>query len=201
MNVHLRKHLAFSSGLCYKGHFFINHYDVGVDLLTVSDDLQQQNIAYDRMKLWISDVINNSVMLSAHDPDLPVWQSTAARTLVLPQDPVDQLVGIMLHLKLNAIMEDHMLITALEISSTEGDGMIYLHHHDDAVGPDFAQPGWWSQPTPAWCDPPKKPTGKVIDLARQPEWADFGLGWSQHEPEQEQDQSVVFAEFGRHADQ
>lgn len=198
MNVRLRKQLSFSTGLVYQDQFFINHYHMAMDLITVTDDIQQQNVAYDRAKVWIADVLDGSIMIDESNAKLSAWQDLGARVLVLQQDPVDQLVGIMLFHKLNAVMEDRMRVTALEISSSHGDDIFYLHEEGDDSGPAFAEPGWWDQSSPVWSHAPKKKGGKVVDLARQPEWNDYGLDWQPNGSQQ--DPSVVFAEFGRDAD-
>jgi hypothetical protein len=69
-------------------------------------------------------------------------QMIGCNVTTLPEEPVDQIIGMMLYYKLNAIMEDRMVITNLDISSKLGDGVWYQHDEEDVAGP-FSPEGWW----------------------------------------------------------
>lgn len=198
MNVKLRKNLAFTAGLIYEESFMINEYSCSVELLTVTDDHHEQNVAYDRIKGWVMNVLDGSIIIHSENPNLSAWQSTGARIMSMPEEPVDQIVGIMLYLKLNAMMENRMVATAVEVSSSQGDGMWYRHDAGDNVGTHFGTDGWWVDPRPNWSGAVLKKRGKVVNLDRQPEWSDFKLEWSQNDREKQD--SVVFADFRRDED-
>jgi len=198
-NVRIKKNLEWRSALILEGAFYINHYTVKVDIITVSDDTDEQNIAYERIKLWITHVLDSSILIAQDDPTLKIWQATGARVLALPEDPVDQIIGIMLYLKINSIMENRMVVSDIEISSTVGDHTRYLHHHNESVGQDLNQPGWWLDSRPLWhLEKSRKSRGKVVNLDRIPEWSDYGLEWEDNIDKKD---TVVFANFNKDADQ
>lgn len=198
MNVKLRKNLTFTAGLVYEDSFLINEYACSIELLTVTEDHHEQNVAYDRIKGWITNVLDGSIIIDADHPNLSTWQATGARIMSLPEEPVDQIIGILLYLKLNAMMENRMVVTAVELSSTQGDGMWYRHDAGENIGVHFAYDGWWVDPRPNWSGAVLKKHGKIVDLSRQPEWSDFRLEWAQED--QEKHDSVVFANFRRDED-
>lgn len=193
MNVKLKKNFTFYTGLVYENRHEINVYDVTVYMTTNSMDPESHNIVYDRMTYWIDEVLHGSVLIGQDSEKLDAYKATGQRVLVFPQDPVDQLVGVMLYLKLTAMVENHMLITAVHLSSAVGDDVIYIHQAEDASGP-MAVDGWWQDPRPAWAHGKKsRAAGKVIAMDRMPEWSDLDLAW---EKQTEQENStVVFADF------
>lgn len=198
MNVRLRKNITFTAGLVYQDSFMINEYSCSIELLTVTDNHQEQNIAYDRLKGWIINVLDGAIVVDAVHPNISSWQATGARIVAMPEEPVDQVIGIMLYLKLNAMMENRMVVTSVEISSTQGDGMWYRHDAGENIGTHFALDGWWVDARPTWSNAPAKTQGKIVNLDRQPEWSDFNLDWARDN--EENNDSVVFANFKRDED-
>ena len=200
MNTRLRKTFGFYTGMVYDSRFLVNHYNLELNLLTVSKDNIEQNIAYERMKYWIYNVIDDSILISADSDKLSAFENTGSRLLVLPCQPVDQIIGIMLYLKLNAIMENRIVVTSTEIWSTQGDSMSYLHNHEENLGADLAQDGWWVDSRPTWQSQGQRVTrDKIVSLDRMADWKDFDLGWGS--PGQDIDKRVVFADFARDEDQ
>ena len=163
--------------MVYHGRFMVNHYHVVLDLLTVSIDHIEQNIAYDRMKYWVYHVLDDAILIHVDDPKLAEYQKLDCRLLVLPDEPVDQNIGIMLYLKLNAIMENRMVVTDIEVSSRQGDNASYLHSVGENLGQYFSKDGWWSDSRPLWTHARIDRTDKIVSLERSPEWIEHELAW------------------------
>ena len=171
----------------------INHYRVDVSIITNTNDHQQQNVAYERMKYWIHEVMQDSILINEDNDLIDNLAQMDARVLAMPNEPVDQLVGIMLYLKLNAIMEDRMLVTDVEICSSQGDFTTYLHNMKENIGSDLAKEGWWSDSKPTWESVRSRDQGKVVNLGRVTEWKIYDLDWK--DPTEAEKDSVVFANF------
>jgi len=199
MSARLKKSFGFYTGLIYQSQFLVNHWNLNLDLVTVSDDSGDHNTAYERMKYWIGRVLDDSILIGQADPVLEDVNRLNGRIIVLPDEPVDQIVGIMLYLKLNAIMENRLIVAATEIWSTQGDQTSYIHMSGENLGPDLGQDGWWSDPRPIWSMNRPQGTGNVVSLDRPAEWKDYGLGW-ETDPET-QSGNVVVAQFPRNEDQ
>lgn len=172
----------------------ITVYDAVVGMTSISDDIGEINIAYQRMKFWFYDIMKNSVITHQDYANLDAWRATGARCLVLPEEPVDQLMGIMLYRKLDAMVQGRLDITDVGISSTLDEEIIYHHDSDEDQGC-MAQDGWWSDARPTWTHEKRRGArgAKVINLTREPEWKDHGLDWSQTQPED----AVVITDFPR----
>jgi len=194
----LKKTLSWYSGLVYQDQFYINHYDAEINLTTVSLSSEEQNIAYERIKFWTQYIMDGAIFIAHDDVRLPQWQDTNTRIMVLPDEPVDQIIGIMLYLKLNSIMENRMVVTDISISSVVGDNTGYLHSHGEGLGKGLEQNGWWTDSRPVWSDTTTKKTpGKIVNLAKSMEWSEHELAWDT--PNQSHD-TVVFAQFPKNED-
>lgn len=199
MNVKIKKSFAIYTGLVYEDRFMINHYSVTLNILTVSTDHTEQNIAYDRMKHWVYHIMDDGILVHDQNIETDCYRASNARVLALPDEPVDQNVGIMLYLKLNAVMENRMVITDIETYSRQGDNATYIHSVGDNLGKFEHEQGWWTDPRPSWSTVRSDKTGKVVNLDRAPEWHDHGLGWQQFDQQKNTD-SVITA-FKRDEDQ
>lgn len=194
MNVRLKKEFAFSTGLVFDGNYAINQYMMTLRMVTNTSDHREQNVAYERVKYWIHNVLDHSVFIQQDSELLPAFLATGQRVITVTEAPVDQIIGIMLYSKLNAIVEERLIITDIELQSVLGDGMIYLHNEHESVGP-FANDGWWQDPRPVYNDVAQRARGnKVVTLGRSQEWKDLDLDWEEND---EESNTVVFADFKR----
>lgn len=196
MNVRLKKTWGWYGGMLNGETFIANHWSCTLDLLTVSDDLGQQNLAFERARYFMHNILDDAILINRENPLLDRYQATGARIIPLPGDPVDQIIGMMLYLKLNAVMENRIVITDVECWSQYGESLSYMYSHGDSLGP-FEVDGWYSDPRPIWYDTRPQNQGNVVNIDRAPEWKDFDLEW---ETEDKTKNSVVFAKFNRDDD-
>jgi hypothetical protein len=114
----------------------------------------------------------------------------------MPGDPVDQLVGIMLYYKLNAITEDRMIIVETELSSTHGENMTYIHSdYENTIG--YEQPDWWVTPDLTHSDVVPQDSEKVVAISQNTAWRDVELAWPDEPTVDATGNIVVFADFKR----
>jgi hypothetical protein len=176
MNINLKREFEFNAGIIYKEQFCVNWYSVLVHMTTVSLDPEKHNIAYERIKYWFDFVLNNAIIINESDPKLVEWLSTETRLIIMPEDPVDQLLGIMLYQKLNALTEGNLDIIQVELKSTVGDNVVYIHNENEGFGP-LSENGWWNDSKPNWTHMGKKKSknSKVIKMDRLPSWSELNL--------------------------
>ena len=199
MNVRLIKTWHWQSGLVYQDAFYINTYTARIRMHTTSMYDQDHDVAYGRMDYWFEEVMQDSVMINADSAAAKAYAATGQRLLMFPDDPVDQLVGIMLCLKLNAITEGRLIITDVDLSSVHGADMTYQHNQSEALGP-LAAAGWWQDTRPIWNHTASSTRGsKVVSLNRAADWNSLELDWHSNSP-RDRDSSIVFADFDRDDD-
>jgi len=197
MNVRLQRDLDFLAGIYYEDRLQMNSYSVSLSIVTRTADTKSINIAMDRIKAFVYGELDSTVFMSTANLERAELMSIMGiNVTTLPEEPVDQIVGMMLYYKLNAIMEGHMEVTQLDISSTLGDDVWYQHNEEDASGP-FDKDGWWHRPTIQHDDlePADEPANvvKVVPNA----WVEYGLMWPETETAQTAN-TVVFANFSKH---
>jgi hypothetical protein len=103
----------------------------------------------------------------------------------------------MLYHKLNAVMENRMIVFETEISSAAGEYMTYLHSEDEnVVG--FVQPEWWTTPDLIHSDIVPVESEKIVSMQSGTSWRDLEMAWDLVTDEpvaNETGNIVVFADF------
>lgn len=178
MNVRLQYDLEFLAGLYFEDQLQLNSYRVNLSMITNTSDASSINIAMDRLKAFVYGELEHTVFInSALKDKAELMHMMGMNMTTLPEEPVDQIVGMMLYYKLNAIMEDRIQVVQLDISSTLGDNVWFQHDDEDSSGPFFAADGWWHIPTVQHNTvetlDDRDNVVKVIPNA----WIEYGLMW------------------------
>ena len=200
MNVRLQFSIAFPASVWFDDEFLTTNYSLAIKFLTQTLDPQDQNIALDRVKYFLLNELHSTVFINQTDIErAEAFTDVGLNVTTLPEEPVDQVVCIMLYYKLNAIMEGRMKITELVFSSDAGDNIEYFHSEHEHTGL-FPATGWWHEPTLKHSDveleDEEDATKNIFDFSSGDEWADQELGWAQEEVTQDLGQ-VVFANFNQ----
>lgn len=196
MNVALGYQFEFLAGVWHDDRMQMNTYRVSISMLTTSEQPEYHNTSLERIKYFMHHVVHGSVFVADKDVSAADRLVRAGvNVMLLPEQPFDQIVGIMLACKLNAICEDHMLITDLDIQSDLGDRVIYYHSHEDPIGP-LSTDGWWHDPDINKClwTPAQEITGNVVTIRKSVSWKDLDLNWNSDQ-DSDPDNTVVFARF------
>lgn len=197
MNVRLQYDLEFLAGIYYEDQLLINAYQVSMNFLTKSKDSASTNVAMDRVKAFVHGTLANTVFINQSDCERAEFlQMIGANVTTLPEEPVDQIIGMMLYYKLNAIMEDRMVIVNLDISSNLGDSVWYQHDEEDLAGP-FAQSGWWHKSSTQHDSIESDPVAENIVKVTSTGWYELGLEWPENTAAQNLN-TVVYGKFQRH---
>ena len=176
MNVRLETKFYFTAGSYIDNQLRMTRYCVSLQLITQSYSGVEQNVALDRVKYMLYNQFSNCIFISEDDKQSIEKLVTAELPVVeLPDVAVDQIIGIMLYCKLNAVMEERILITELKISSELGQHMIYCHHEEEDIGP-FDTEGWWHDSLPNVVDK-KQQDRKIVQLVKSSPWHDLNLDW------------------------
>jgi hypothetical protein len=199
MSVRLQYDLEFLGGVYYNDLLQLNRYNMRLALLTQTVDPVEINIAMERLKCFVLGELENTVFINQTLIDRAELMSMMGINITtLPEEPVDQIIGIMLFQKLNAVMEGRMTVDCLDISSSMGDNVWYQHDTEDGAGP-FVQTGWWHDPGPIHsCLPMSGKDSNVVKLSDN-HWRDYELDWPDTAAS-ESGNTVVFANFPKNED-
>ena len=200
MNVRLQYDLDFLAGIYYDECLQLNSYSVSMSLLTKTADAANTNTAMNRLKAFMHGELANTVFINQTARErAEMLNIMGVNVTTLPEEPVDQIIGMMLYYKLNAIMEGRMTVTRLDLMSVLGDSVWYQHDEDeDSPGP-FREEGWWHEPTVLHntleADDLADNVLKVVPNV----WVEYGLTWTEDTVEPTAN-TVVFANFSKNED-
>lgn len=197
MNVQLRHSREFLAGFWspdedWAHTLTANLYQIELNLLTQTQDQGEINVAVGRALYMIDAEFTDTVFFGDSDHEAAdLFAHMGVNVTTLPGPAVDQIIGMMLYCKLQAVMEQRVVIQKLEISSVKGNHVWYVHDDLESLGP-FTGEGWWHQPDTVHCRDPHDRD----DIAKiQPNvWKDLSLDW----PGTDQPNSkILYVDFSR----
>jgi hypothetical protein len=195
MNVRLKYDLHFTAGFYSGKQLRMSNYSLRLWLATNTQHASEQNIAFERMKYFVYHQIDNTIFIDESDHDQCVKFVEAGLDITtMPGEPVDQLIGIMLFYKLNAIMENRLIVLETELSSNYGENMVYLHCEEEETL-NIATPAWWRTADPIHSDVDMFKSEKVVAMQSGPAWRDLDLAWPDMSSQDAHGNIVVFADF------
>lgn len=197
MNVRLEYTIHFTAGVHYGGHLIMNGYRLTVYMVTNYREAEITNTAFERLKYFINEEIDSTIFINSENQEAcRLYTAAGIKITTLPNEPVDQIVGVMLFHKLNAIMEGRISVLETELSSHLGDNMVYLHSENENTE-ELVMPAWWTAPDLTHYDLEFQDGDHVFSLypGNYSRWTEIGLGWPDQEPVETG--NIVFADFGK----
>lgn len=187
--------MPFTAGVYYGGEMRMNHYTAVIHMTTNSTDAVDHNVAFERIKYFVYNCLDSAVFINRGEHEqCQQFAGAGIKVVTLPGDPVDQLIGLMLYYKLNAVMEDHIIVDETEISSMLGENMVYLHSDNETT--DVGElPAWWTSTEPSYNDFVAVSADKVVAMHATSAWRDLDLSWAETELQVETGNIVVFQDF------
>jgi|APGre2960657423_1045063.scaffolds.fasta_scaffold00041_18 hypothetical protein len=204
MTARIYRSFDLQMGVHFTGEFYMNLYDIDLNFNVETSSIKEQNIALDRIKYYLSDCLEHSVLV--HDVEtktIEKYLNADMRVCVLPEEPYDQIVGIMLLEKLNAITEGRLVITDISIGSRMSDNVSCLHSLEDNTGP-FAVKSWWNDSSTKINNYTVSGKGNKIVKLHKPttDWYEVNLEYKEKEPfiKNTSSSEIVFANFDNKTD-
>ena len=192
MNVRLHYEADFTAGFYFNEMLRMNNYKLRLLIMTATPNEESINIAFERIKYFIGDSIDSGVFINKDNKEqCKLLANAGVKIITLPDEPVDQLIGIMLYCKLNAICEDQIIIGEIELTSELGGDVTYMHGEEEPIGP-YAQEGWWNDSNLTHYHNMITETENIVSLSTIASWKDLNLHW----PEDAEDKEVESIDAG-----
>jgi hypothetical protein len=170
----------------------MNQYTVKLWMITQSTDEEEQSIAFRRMKHFVYYELDSTIFIDSADKEKCIDLARAGLNITtLPGLAADQMVGIMLYHKLNAVMEGRIDIVEVEISAS--DGVVYLHSENE-TSDNIQQPDWWSSSDLVHSDVIAK-IENVVNMSPVTTWRDLNLSWPETNEVDTNGNTIVFVDF------
>jgi len=198
MTARIQRSFDLQMGVHFTGVFYLNIYDIDLHFNVETENIKEQTIALERIKFYLSECLENSIFVYDKEEDaIERYLSANLKVSVLPEEPYDQIVGIMLMTKLNAIAEGRLVITDISISSRMSDGVSCMQDIEDNIGP-FVVKDWWNENNTKINSYKYSPKNKkILKLTKLVEWSDVFLNWDKTEEPIIQDiaNEIVYVNF------
>lgn len=176
MTARIHKSFELLAGLHFNNQYYINSYEFDLTFNVETESIVEQNIALERIHYYLYECLKHCVFVNKTDATaIDKYSNIDMNVCTLPEEPYDQIVGIMLMSKLNAISEGRLVITDITISSDMSAGVSCLHSIEESMGP-FTDKGWWNDSTQRINNLVNNK--KIVKLAKlKSEWQDVYLDW------------------------
>lgn len=159
----MKNDFDFVAGVHVGDQLYFNHYRLTIDFYTNSDVMQDHNIAVDRLNYFIQEIASRSIFVSETDYNAIIKYTNAEiPVLTVPAPgPFDPVVLAVVVTKMNAVLEDTLVISDAEIISSVGGFITYVWDaaddedeiHDLVDEADDTK--WWNAPGPRFSSYPE----------------------------------------------
>tara|TARA_Y100001972_G_C7594401_1_gene297932 strand:- start:98 stop:703 length:606 start_codon:yes stop_codon:yes gene_type:complete len=163
---------SFTSTILLHDSIVPNPYNITIKFNSNTDNINNQNRAFDRIKYFFHNMLNNGLIMNYKNVNADTLSQYADKIIMIPEEPFDQIMVAIIHSKLINIVEGNIQITEVRLDSWQGDNVIYT---SEAFGitklfteGDFGDVQWWQHTKPITFNP-SDPEYVIA------EWKDFNL--------------------------
>lgn len=144
----------------------------------LTESLRDQQIAMDRIKYFLGGCIANCIFINESEKKaIEKFTAAGIKVCPLPEDPYDQIISLLLILKLNAITEGRLCVTDITLFSDLSDGVMFDYAHEEALANPFDKNGWWNDSSTSTSNKINKKE-KVVKITKNSDWFAQELAWS-----------------------
>lgn len=181
MTTRIEKDFYFQAGVRFEGKFYMNVYDLTLSILVETDSIREQNIAIERIDYFFSNVLENSIfVLHSEKESIELYEKAGLHVCTTPEEPYDQIIALILLLKLNAIIEGKLYITDITMGSKLSEGIKFCVVPEIATNI-FKGDFWYNKSNTSIRDSTNSNSkkDKVVNLFDVYDWNDIGLCWKE----------------------
>jgi len=178
MSTQIEREFTFQAGVYFENKFMMNVYDISLSMFVETDSIREQNIAMDRIKYFLSECLESSVFVQdAEKKAIEKFQAAGIKVCVLPEEPYDQIVAMVVLQKLNAIMEGRIRVTDIDFGSAITSGVRFQLVSEMAEAM-VSVKGWWTKTDMSIMDVIKT-KDNIVKLCDPKAWDNIGLSWKE----------------------
>ena len=179
MSTRIERDFSFQAGVHFEGKLIMNIYGFTLAMEVETESIIEQNIAMDRIIYFLKDSLTNSVFVQTSDKKaIEKYTQADIKVCTVPEEPYDQIITMLLILKLNNITEGRLHITDIFLESELSDSVRFSYDFETAKHNPFGNKGWWLESSTSMNDIEKNTKKeKIVRLVKHNDWANVGLEW------------------------
>lgn len=175
MNAEIEKDFTFLTSIHFENKFQVNLYEMKAYMQILTENAIEQNVAIERLDYFLGDYIDSAVLIKETEEEaINTYRAAGLKICTTPEEPYDQIVGMILINKCNAIMEGRIVMTDITFGSKLSNLIKFNIEHEIAAA-EFAGKHWYNKHTLSLHNKTKK--DKIVNLFEQNDWKDVGLTW------------------------
>jgi hypothetical protein len=179
MSNKIQKEFTFMTAVHFNGKYMVNLYEMNAIMIIESLDSDNQNIAIERISHFIGSTIEDVIFICDKEKEaIEKYKNAGMKVCTIPEEPYDQIIGLILMNKCNAIMENKIVMTDIVFGSKLSN-LIKFELTAETAQAEFNGNHWWNLPT--LCTETKKTKkDKIVNLHdhKSDDWAELELTWS-----------------------
>lgn len=182
MATKIEREFIFQAGVYFEGEFMMTVYELALKMEVDTESIKEQNIAMDRIHYFLDECLGNSIFVQDTEKKvIEKYMQADIKVCTLPDEPYDQIITILLLLKLNAITDGKLHITEISLKSGLSDDVKFVYDIQTVANHPFGNKGWWSDSSTNMTDIIKSTKkDKIVRLIKHHnDWANVGLDWEQ----------------------
>lgn len=183
MTTRIQKDFTFMAAVHFNNKFMVNIYEMSAAMAIISMDSANQNTAIERVNYFLNNFIEDCIFINESCKDeIEKYCKAGLKICAIPADPYDQVVGLILLNKCNAIMEDRVVISDLMFGSKLSN-LVRFELDLETAQTQFSGNKWWNNSslcTENALDCEKKvKKDKIVKLFdhKLNEWSNLELTW------------------------
>jgi hypothetical protein len=179
LSTRIERDFSFQAGVHFEGSFIMNIYNLTLAMEVETESITEQNIAMDRIIYFLEDSLANSVFVQTSDKKaIEKYTQADIKVCTVPEEPYDQIITMLLILKLNNITEGRLNITDIFLESELSDSVRFSYDIETARHNPFGNKGWWLETSTSMNNIEKNTKKeKIVRLVKHNDWANVGLEW------------------------
>lgn len=178
MTTRVTKDFTFLSSLHFDNRFMVNLYEMNAGMIIDTFDVVEQNIAIERMNYFITTALEDCIFVNQDEKEaIAKYNEAGLKCVEVPEDPYDQILGLLILNKCNAIMEGRIHVSEI-IFGSKLSNLIKFELTSEMSINEYPGKHWWNDSTLTTVTKNKK-KDKIVKLFDQPttNWADLELTW------------------------
>lgn len=176
----IQKEYSFLAGVYFENKINLNLFDINMSMVVDTESFEDQNVANGRLNYFFHDVIEDCMFVNEKNTTIIDKLIDLGSTVcTLPDDPWDQVIGVVMFKKINSILEGRIILTDLLIGSKLGGG-VKFDLMDEELTDMCIDKKWYNQPFPNINDVHNQKTGKKVVSLFKENWSKVNLNWKEN---------------------
>jgi len=172
------KDFDFLAAVHFDDQFMINHYNLNLIMDIITDDEKEQLIAIERIVYFLQNYVESCLFINEKNKKkITAYEKAGLKVLTLPEDPFDQIIGLVLMSKFNAIAENRIIVTET-IFGSKLSAQIKFHNYIEQLE-EFDHNAWYNNSSLSDnFNKSKIKKDKIVKFDDLEDWNKLGLAWN-----------------------